>query len=415
MVDYTQRVEHKLEDLTKHEFITEKNLSNVQEFTENIRVDDNISDQRVYKYLCTWKILFQEYVEFDIKKAGKEDWKRAKIEMDKSDKSAWTISDYLTTAKKYYRTVYEEETERPKRVKKILNASFMTNSGSKPRSREYKALSPKEVMEMSETAENPRDKLLPVFLFETGARIGEVLGLDECEGIRLKDVDFKKKYADVSIETSKVKDDRGEYPVRNLTLTRSVDLLQKWIEQHPQKDDSEAHLFCNLSHSRNNTQPGDPMTYSNVNNILDKLKERSEVDKRVSPHIFRHSSATHKGHEWGDVEGLMWWHGWQKLETAQNYVHANEKRQREKHLEREGIQNEDKDEDDSYSMKTCGRCGEEWPPTMNFCGSCSLALDSDSAVEAKEAQEAKDKAVEKGLKVGEKELLERVKNLEEKL
>lgn len=415
MADYTQRVDNKLQDIQKHEFIDQENLENVQQFISNIRVDDDISDQRVYKYLCTWKILFEEYIDFNIKKAGKEDWQEAKIRIDKSDKSAWTVSDYLTTAKKYYRTVYEEETERPKRVKKILNASFMNNSGSKPRKREYKALEPEEVMKMSEAADNPRDKLIPVFLFETGARIGEVLGLDNCEGIRIKDVDFKKKYADVSIETSKVKDEKGEYPVRNLTLTRSVDLLQKWMEQHPEKENPDNHLFCNLSHSRNGAAPGDKMTYANVNDILDTLKERAEIGKRVSPHIFRHSSATHKGHEWGDVEGLMWWHGWQKLETAQNYVHANEKRQREKHLEREGIQNEDKDEDDSYSMKTCGRCGEEWPPTMKYCGSCSLALDVEAGIESQEAQKAKDKAVEEGLKTGKEELLERVKQLEEKL
>jgi len=415
MANYTKRVDYKLEDIQKHDFITEENLENIQEFISNIRVDDDISDQRVYKYLCTWKILLEEYIDFNIKKASKQDWQEAKIRIDKSDKSAWTVSDYLTTAKKYYRTVYEEETERPKRVKKILNASFMNNSGSKPRKREYKALTPEEVMKMSDAATNPRDKLLPVFLFETGARIGEVLGLDNCEGIKLKDIEFNEKYADVSIETSKVKDDKGEYPIRNLTLTRSVDLLQKWVEQHPISNEPEAYLFCNLGYSKNGAAPGDQMKYSNVNEILDKLKERAEIGKRVSPHIFRHSSATHKGHEWGDVEGLMWWHGWQKLETAQNYVHANEKRQREKHLEREGIQNEDKEEDDSYSMKTCGRCGEEWPPTSNFCGKCSLALDSETAVNAQEAQKAKDKAVEEGLRTGKEELLERVKKLEEQL
>jgi len=52
---------------------------------------------------------------------------------------------------------------------------------------------------------------------------------------------------------------------------------------------------------------------------------------------------------------------------------------------------------------------------MNFCGSCSLALDVESGIEAQEAQKAKDKAVEEGLKTGRKELLERVKQLEEQL
>lgn len=413
MEDFDKRARDKLEELKTLEYISEENFSNIQEFTEHVRADTEVSNQRIYKYLCTFKVLCKEYLDFNIKQASKKEWRKAAGKINNSDKSPHTTRDYIVTAKKYYNTVYEEETERPKRVKKILNASFMSTNSPKGRKREYEALTPDQIMDMVEEASNPRNKLLPLFLFETGARIGEVLGMNGAEGIRLNDIELKEKYAEVEIETLKKKEANGDYPTRTLPLTRSVDLLQKWLEQHPRKNEGEAHLFCNLRAGRG-TERGDRMAYRNVNKTLDKLAEAAGVETRVSPHIFRHSSATHKGVEW-NAERLMWWHGWEQLETAQNYVQQNEKRLKNSYLEEEGVKEADSQGSDTYSKKECGRCGEEWPPTTNFCGNCSLALDEDSAVEAQKAQEAKDKAVEEGLRTGREELLERVRQLEKKL
>ena len=413
MSDFDHRSKQKLEELKNLEYVSEENFSNVEEFTEHIRADTNISNQRIYKYLCTFKVLFKEYLDFNIKEASKKDWRKAAGEINNSDKSPHTTRDYIVTAKKYYNTVYEEETERPKRVKKILNASFMSTNSPQGRIREYEPLTPDQVMAMVQEASNPRNKLLPLFMFETGARVGEILGLEEAKGIRLKDIELKEKYADVDIETLKKKDSMGDYPVRTLPISRSVDLLQKWLEQHPRKDEKDAQLFCNLRAGKG-TEAGDPMAYRNLNKTLDKLAEAADIDQRVSPHIFRHSSATHKGVEW-NAERLMWWHGWDQMETAQNYVQQNEKRLKNSYLEEEGIRDTEEEASDNYSLKECGRCGEEWPPTVNFCGTCSLALDEDTAVDAKDAQEAKDKAVKEGLKSGKNRLLERVKELEEKI
>lgn len=413
MEDFNKRAQDKLAELKTLEYISKQNYSNIEEFTEHIRADTNISNQRIYKYLCTFKVLYKEYIDFNIKEASKKDWRKAAGKINNSDKSPHTTRDYIVTAKKYYNTVYEEETERPMRVKKILNASFMLTNSPKGRKREYEALSPDQVMNMVEEASNPRNKLLPLLLFETGARIGEVLGMNGAEGIRLSDIELKEKYAEIEIETLKKKEANGDYPTRTLPLTRSVDLLQKWLEQHPRKNEAEAHLFCNL-HAGRGTQPGDPMAYRNVNKTLDKLAEAAGVETRVSPHIFRHSSATHKGLKWS-AEKLMWWHGWEQLETAQNYIQENEQRLKNDHLEEEGVVESNKTGPDGYDQKKCGRCGEEWPPTTNFCGNCSLALDEDSAVEAQKAQEAKNKAVEEGLKTGREELLERVKQLENQI
>lgn len=404
----------KLEEFKKLDKISEYNKQTIEDFVSYLEADSDVSDKKIYEYIGTFKVIFQEYIDFNILKAEKKQMQKAVGKIRRTDKSPHTQANYLTAIKKLYRTIYELEEDRPKDVKRILNASFMKGT-PQGRKNPYNALTPQEVMELSEQASNPRDRLIPIILFETGARISEITGSHEsAEGLKLKNVELKQKNAVVELETLKRKDQRGEYPTRKLPLTRSIDALQKWLSQHPDRDNPESHLFVTMQASKNGSTPGDSFSNRNIKRILDKLKERAEIDKRCNPHAFRHASATHKGMKW-TAEKLKWWHGWAKLETAQNYIQEDEERLIKQHLQEEGIEEGETDLEGSYKMKTCSRCGEEWSPTMKYCGSCSLALDIDSAIEAEEAQKAKDKAVEEGLKTGREELLERVKQLEEKL
>ena len=247
MTKFNSRVQDKLKELQNLNYISDDNYQNIKEFTEHVRADTNVSNQRIYKYLCTFKVLFKDYIDFDLKQAEKKQWRKAAGKINNSDKSPHTTRDYIVTAKKYYNTVYETETERPDRVKKILNSNFMSTNSPSGRKREYEALTPEQVMQMSQEAKNPRDRLLPVFLFETGCRIGELLGLNGAEGVKLDDVELKQKYAEVEIETLKKKEASGDYPTRSLPLTRCMDLLQKWLEEHPAQEQDDSHLFVNLN------------------------------------------------------------------------------------------------------------------------------------------------------------------------
>lgn len=407
-------VPEKLEDFQNLEYVSPENKELITDFVDYLQADPDVSEPRIYKYIGEFKVIFREYIDFDLKEAEKKQMRKAVGKIRGSDKSPHTQRDYLVAIKKLYRTIWEEETERPKRIKKILNANFMKSSSPKGRKRPYNALEPDEVMELVDAADNPRDKLLPLFLFETGARIGEVLGLRNAEGIRLKDVTLQQRYADVEIETlKKGKDANGGYPTRKLALTRCIDLLQKWLEQHPRREDPEAHLFVN-QHWSEGTEPGDPMKERNVSKKLKSLAEEARIDKRANPHAFRHASATHKGMKW-TAQRLKWWHGWSKLETAQNYIQENESRLRKQHLEDEGIQEEEAVAGD-YEPKVCGRCGTESPPTQNYCGNCSMALDKETAEEARELEEARDTVVDERMKgVSREELLNRVEKLESEM
>lgn len=102
---------------------------------------------------------------------------------------------------------------------------------------------------------------------------------------------MNQKYVDVEVPT--LKDDKGP---RTLTLTKCVGLLQQWLEEHPCDDDPDASLFVTVTGS-NGSERGTPMVQEYIAKILRGLAEEAGIDKRVTPHIMRHSAATYYGME----------------------------------------------------------------------------------------------------------------------
>jgi len=141
-----------------------------------------------------------------------------------------------------------------------------------------------DVIKLSKGATNKRDFLLPQFLFDTAARIEEVLTLrlKDIEVMQIKDKDGEpKKAAKVHIRKSKTE-------TRSPIIYKSVGALLDWMDdEHPGRSDPTDPLFCKL---REGTQP---LIYKQVRVILLKLKKQCGLKKQVNPHFFRKSGAFH--------------------------------------------------------------------------------------------------------------------------
>jgi integrase/recombinase XerD len=405
MTRYTSEdVNDKLEKVQNLDYVSERNGKLLEEFISYLRADDNVSVDRQHKYLVAFKTLFQKFVDVNLDEASKRDIRRIVGDIQQSDYSDWTKRDFKVTLKKWFNTYYEDEVDRPDRVKRILGASFMKLSSNVENQTKVEALTPEEIMEMVEAGSKTRNKLLPLFLAETGARIGEIVGDNPDDTVRLKHVELNQRYAEVEFHTLKNNKDN-----RKLQLTRCVGLFQDWLEKHPEEDNPEAQLFVNIESSGNGKQ-GDPMTREYIGKILRRLAEKAGVDKPVHPHAFRHTSATNKSWE---IDRLMYWHGWNDMKSAKSYIHEDEDRMRKARLAEEGI-NKDENEGDSMDMKECGRCREKWPPTQKYCGTCSLALDKDAATEVDKVSEAGEKIADEQINGISDEELEEVVNVVQK-
>lgn len=399
-------VNNKLEKVQNLDYVSERNGELLEEFISYLRADDNVSVDRQYKYLVAFKTMFREFIDVNLDEASKRDMRKIIGDIQQADYSEWTKRDFKVALKKWFNTYYEDEVDRPDRVKRILGASFMKLSSNVENKRKVEALTPEEVMAMVESANKPRNKLLPIFLAETGARIGEIVGDNPDNTVQLQHVELNQKYAEVEIHTLKNNKDN-----RKLQLTRSVGLLQDWLERHPDGDNPEAQLFVNIE-SSGNGKKGDPMTREYIGKILRRLAEKADVDKPVHPHAFRHTSATNKSWE---IDRLMYWHGWSDMKSAKSYIHEDEDRMRKARLAEEGI-DEEENGDSSMDRQECGRCGEKWPPTQKYCGQCSLALDQEAAQDAKELEQSLENVAEERMNGLSKEsLAQEIAELKEKI
>ena len=149
-----------------------------------------------------------------------------------------------------------------------------------------------------------RDHVLCLLMYNTGARVQEVCDL------RVNSLAFDGKSPTVTIlgKGRKVR----VVPLWEKTYT----VLQEYIEDR--KRDSAEPLFANLQ--------GRPLTRYAVSLILKRRAARaakicpSLKKKRVSPHVIRHTTATHLLQSGVDLTVIRAWLGHVSIETTTQYV-----------------------------------------------------------------------------------------------
>ena len=180
-----------------------------------------------------------------------------------------------------------------------------------------KFLSVQEVDELLEqpnlgTLEGYRDKTMLETLYATGMRVSELVS------VPVENVDLKMQYLIVMGKGSKE---------RMLPLGRTA---LKYLERYlnvvrPQllhnKPDSCKELFV--------TSWGGPLTRQRVNELLEGYARSAGITKRVTPHMLRHSFATHLLNNGTDLRVVQELLGHADISTTQIYTHLDMARLRE--------------------------------------------------------------------------------------
>ncbi|HSV56814.1 MAG TPA: tyrosine recombinase [Magnetospirillaceae bacterium] len=153
-----------------------------------------------------------------------------------------------------------------------------------------------------------RDRALLELLYSTGCRVSEAAGL------RLDDVDPKKGSARV---TGKGRKERVVF------LSRSaMEALAAWLPFRQAKAGTDGNwLFVNAR--------GGKLSTRGIAWLLDRRAASLGMARRVSPHAFRHSFATHLVGRGADVRVVQELLGHASLSTTQIYTHVDMKRLRE--------------------------------------------------------------------------------------
>jgi integrase/recombinase XerD len=197
---------------------------------------------------------------------------------------------------RYVASVAPEYLERSRTIRELPPARF-----EHP---EVKYLNDDEILELIrgiDPVAEPRDRALLLLLYNTGARVQEIVDLDLCD-IHLDPVPV------VTLEG------KGRKQRTCPLWTRTVTALQAWITA---RNTADGPLFLNTQGRR--------LSRSGVAYILRKLAARAGITPptRVSPHVIRHTTAMHLLEAGVDITTIAAWLGHSKLDTTHGYVEIN--------------------------------------------------------------------------------------------
>ena len=149
-----------------------------------------------------------------------------------------------------------------------------------------------------------RDRAILEFLYATGTRVSELLGL------RLSDVDLEGGLVRV-----KGKGSKERLIPFGKAAARALERYLREVRPSLDRGESGGGVFLN--------RRGRPLSRMAIWNLVHGAAERAGVKKRVSPHTLRHTFATHLLEGGADLAAVQELLGHADISTTQIYTHLD--------------------------------------------------------------------------------------------
>ena len=145
-----------------------------------------------------------------------------------------------------------------------------------------------------------RDKAMLEFAYATGMRVTEIISLN------VDDINLETGYA-----TCKNGKKERTVPIGEMSLKALKDYMLN--ARHTMiKDDNEKALFVNVN--------GQRLTRQGFWKIIKYYKEQAHIDKDITPHVLRHSFATHLLQNGADLKSIQTMLGHSDILSTQIYM-----------------------------------------------------------------------------------------------
>ncbi|KAB2835048.1 MAG: tyrosine recombinase XerC [Candidatus Dadabacteria bacterium] len=146
-----------------------------------------------------------------------------------------------------------------------------------------------------------RDIALLELLYSSGLRVSELVGID------LNDIDLKNL-------TVKVMGKGGKERIVPVG-SKAAEALNKYLRERLDMNPTGDHLFVNTRGGRLNVR--------SVDRVIRKYATLAGIPKNVSPHVLRHTFATHLLGGGADLRAIQEMLGHKSLSTTQRYTHTS--------------------------------------------------------------------------------------------
>ncbi len=331
--------------------ISQTNKNALLEFKDYL-ISEGIGYAKITKYL-------QELIVIDnlfcrpFEQATEQNIRQVVSKINQSNYSESTKRDYRLVLRKFY--CFLRKTDKgiyPPEVKWI---SLKIEKNHKKLPEEL--LTEEEIKKIIQGCDKLRDKALIAVLAESGARISEI------GNMKIKHVSFEEIGARLSIE--------GKTGARKVLVVWSSPYLQEWINQHPSNSNPESYLWYNPQ--------GELLEYVSIAAMLKRAVNKAGIKKRVYPHLFRHSQATHMANIMTE-SAMKEYFGWtQNSGMAGIYVHMSGKVTDEAILRANGLAINKEIKKPALEPIKCLKCKTINEATNRFCKLCGLPLSKEEA------------------------------------
>ena len=229
-------------------------------------------------------------------------------ELNNEGRKAASISRRLATLRSFYGYL----------LKKKLIKSIPTNKVNTPKV-EKKApmiLTSDEVeillsQPKSDDLKGIRDKAMLEFAYATGMKVSEIINLD------LKDVNLVDSYVVCNEGYSK-----RVVPLGRISKEALVEYLDN-SRPYLLKTDDEKPLFVNVM--------GNRLTRQGFWKIIKQYQEQAHIEKEITPHVLRHSFATHLLQNGADMRAVQTMLGHTDIASTQVYMKLIDDQYKENH------------------------------------------------------------------------------------
>ena len=274
----------------------EKQVKSFLEFIEN---DKKLSSNTLQSYRRDIMQL-EEYLEAEniaYNKVTKEDVEKYIEDLKEIGKKTSTISRNIASIRSFYQYLV--------RVKKIKKDPTEGIQSPKIEKKAPSILSSEEVELLLEQPKNVdlkgiRDKAMLEFAYATGMKVTEIISLN------IEDVNVNEAYVVCNSGFKK-----RNIPLGSISLKALVEYMKN-ARPYLIKDEKEKALFVNINGKR--------LTRQGFWKIVKFYKEQAHITKDITPHVLRHSFATHLLQNGADLKSIQTMLGHSDISSTQVYM-----------------------------------------------------------------------------------------------
>ena len=274
----------------------ERQLKLFFEFLEN---EKKLSDNTLQSYKRDLKQFrrFLESYSLHYNKVSEDDINLYIKELQDNGKKASSISRAIASIRSFYQFALKRKKVKRDPTANVKSPKIEKRVPSVLTSKEVELLldQPKDV-----DLKGTRDKAMLEFAYATGMRVTEIISLD------IDDVNLDEGYVTCTNGNKQ----------RTIPLgTMALNALKEYIEDARDvliKDENQKALFVNVNGGR--------LTRQGFWKIIKYYKEQAHITKDITPHVLRHSFATHLLQNGADLKAIQTMLGHSDISSTQVYM-----------------------------------------------------------------------------------------------